>query len=361
MEKEKEIPVILSETSQRILKKCEPILSNKEKQKMWATIDRRTRHIPRYMQRSTWYVAASIAIVAIGSWVLLFNSPFTSNPYTRLSEMVNVDTLKSTQLYIENQQIELGEQVEIQCLPSTNQVEVSSPDGASFKLSVPSGKGTYMQLAVPKGKRAQVILADKSKITLRAQSKLIFPLHFIEKKREVKLEGEAYMQISRNEQQRFITQTNTMEICVLGTEFLVVAYPHSQEQSVVLVKGSVQITPQKGKAVTISPNQKYTYNSSTSKASLLSNVDATPMVSWKENLLIIQNQSLGEVLKTIEGYYNVSFSYNWNELQSIHITGKLDVSVSLNEILENLSKIAPIKIENNRKTIKIEETNLKEH
>jgi len=345
---------IFSEMSYGILKESEPTLSMEEKDQLWKNIDHRTRH---EIHRSVWYyVAASIAIVAIGGWIFLFQSPFGGNPYTRLSELVSIDTLKSTRLYIDDQQVELGEAVEIRCLPATNQIEVIAQDASSFKLSIPSGKETYMQLAVPAGKRAQVILADKSKITIRAKSKFIFPLQFKNERREVKLEGEAYMQIAHNKHQQFVTKTNKMEICVLGTEFLVVAYPHHQEESVVLVKGLVQITPDKGKPVTIYPNQKYTYNSSTFKTSLNSDIDVASAIGWKENLLIIENESLGEVLRKIEEYYNVTFSYDWDELQNIHIAGKLDVSVSLDEILENLSKIAPIKVDNNQRTIKIEKT-----
>jgi Fe2+-dicitrate sensor, membrane component len=341
---------LFSEISYGLLKESEPALSMEEKDQLWKNIDRRTR---QGIHRPVWYyVAASIAILAIGSWMLLSQNPFARNPYTRLSEMVSIDTLKSTRLYIDDQQVELGETVEIRCLPATNQIEVISQDASSFKLSVPSGKETYMQLAVPAGKRAQVILADKSKITIRSKSKFIFPFQFKKDSREVKLEGEAYMQITHNKYQRFIAKTNKMEICVLGTEFLVVAYPHQEEESVVLVKGLVQITPDKGKPVTIYPNQKYTYNGSTFKKSL-SSMEVASAIGWKENLLVVENESLGEVLRKIEEYYNVNFSYNWEEFQNIHITGKLDVSVSLDEILEHLSRIAPITVYNNQKTIKI--------
>ena len=144
-----------------------------------------------------------------------------------------------------------------------------------------------------------------------------------------------------------------MDISVLGTEFLVVAYPHSGEQSVLLVKGSVQVTPEKGKSVIMVPNQKFIYNKTTASAHVAENVNVLPAIAWKENLLIMDSQSLAEVLKTIESHYGIAFSYNWKEMESIHISGKLDISVSLNEVLENISRIAQVTITKEQRTIKI--------
>lgn len=78
-----------------------------------------------------------------------------------------------------------------------------------------------------------------------------------------------------------------MDISVLGTEFLVVAYPHSGEQSVLLVKGSVQVTPEKGESVIMVPNQKFIYNKTTASAHVAENVNVLPAIAWKENLLIM--------------------------------------------------------------------------
>ncbi|MPN07385.1 hypothetical protein SDC9_154655 [bioreactor metagenome] len=59
------------------------------------------------------------------------------------------------------------------------------------------------------------------------------------------------------------------------------------------------------------------------------------------------------MLKTIESHYGIAFSYNWKEMESIHISGKLDISVSLDEVLENISRIAQVTITKEQRTIKI--------
>lgn len=354
MERKSKDSLLFSDTSYRILKDAEPKLSEEEKHLMWANIERRTlqKTTPLFHLRK-WYGVAAIAAVLIIASVISYQTVFRELPYNSLSALVDIDTLKNTRLYFDDQQIELGEHVEIQCLSSTNQLEIRNAGNSSFKLSMPKNKEVYIQLAVPTNKQAHIILADNSKITLKDRSKFIFPFDFEKDKREVKLEGKSYMQITPNKQKRFITKTKYMDICVLGTEFLVVAYPHLREQSVLLVKGSIQVTPQKGKSVMITPHQKFIYDRASTFSHLIKNVDVLPAIAWKEDLLIADNQSLAEVLKMIEDHYNVTLNYDWKEMQNIHISGKLDISVTLDEILENISRIAQVKVIKEQRAIKI--------
>lgn len=334
-----------------LIKKSEPTLTPKEKQAMWDEINRKTSR-PVLQRRILWYAAASVLLflIAGGAWLY---TPVANNPYTRLSAMVNVDTLKNICLYIEDQQIELGEQAEIHCLPATRQIEIRTLNNVSFKLSAPQQDETFLQVAVPAGKRAQIYLADKSKITLREQSKLIFPLQFATHYRKVRLEGEAYMQIARDESRKFSTQTQAMEVSVLGTEFLVSAYANNEEQSVVLVSGCVEVQSVSGEKVKMAPNQKYAYNTATHRQTLDKDVNTAPIISWTEDLLVMKDEPLNNVLKQIEHLYRVNFNYDWNALDHIRINGKLDVSVTLDEVLKNLARIAPIQIKRDQKIITI--------
>lgn len=349
----KEIPPIgfNTELLHSLIQKSEPTLTPGEKQALWTEINSRTsRRI--FRRRTMLYAAASILLLFVVGGTLLYG-PFVNNPYTRLAAMVDVDTLKNIRLYIEDQQIELGEQAEIHCLPATHQIEIRTQNNVSFKLSAPQQGKTFLQVAVPAGKRAQVFLADRSKVTLRAQSKLIFPLQFATNRRKVSLEGEAYMQIAQDKTRKFSTLTPMMEVSVLGTEFLISAYPGNEEQSVVLVSGCVEVEPLSGQKILMAPHQKYAYNTATRRYTLDSNVDTAPFISWVENLLVMKDEPLNNVLKQIERLYHVNFNYDWNAFEQIRINGKLDVSVPLDEVLERLAKIAPIQLNREQRTITI--------
>ncbi len=329
----------------------EPILPENEKRDLWKAIERQTILRSRRSLRTWgWCAAASVLILFVGSWIFFQNS-FQSNPYTRMAGLVDIDTLHNICLYMGEQQVELGGQVEVYCLAATNQVEIKSVNGMSFKLSATEKKETYLQLAVPAGAKAEVILADQSRIMVREQSKFSFPLHLTGKKRKVHLEGEAYMKVARNANKQFVTETRNVNVAVLGTEFLVSAYPKSSEQSVLLVSGKVEVESSQGNRLVLAPNQRYIYNEETQKTSVSSNIDPTLYICWRENLLEIKDEPLSDVLKKIEAIYQTNFSYDWNELAKIRINGKLDVSVPLNELLDRLTKIAPIKLDGEQRKI----------
>lgn len=346
---------ISSEILRKILLKEEPMLSVDEKRSMWHEIELRTLNKPQrkiYPRRVT-YAAASVAILLLSGWIF-FQHFQSSNPYKQLAELVDADTLHSVCLYIGEQHIELDEQVEIRCLPASNEVEIRTVGNASFRLSAPKQKETYLQIAVPSGKKAQVILADQSRITVRERSKLGFPLQLAQQERMVYLDGEAYMKIAHNPQKLFVANTKDIHVAVLGTEFLLSAYSRNTEQSVLLVSGRVEIEPSKGKKVVMSPNERYVLDKATGKTSLTAHVDPTEHICWKEDILRVDNEPLNNVLKKLEGIYHTNLKYDWNELGEIQINGKLDVSVPIDELLEGLSKIAPINID--KKQLKITST-----
>jgi len=336
----------------KLLLKEEPTLTSEEKRSMWHKIELRTFNKPqrKIYPRKIGYAAASVVILLLSGWIFFQNFQ-SNNPYKQLAELVDADTLHSVCLYIGEQHIVLDEQVEVRCLPASNEVEIRTAGNASFRLSAPKQKETYLQIAVPSGKKAQVILADQSKITVRERSKLSFPLQLVRQERKVYLDGEAYMKIAHNPQKRFVANTKDIHVAVLGTEFLLSAYSGNTEQSVLLVSGRVEIEPSQGKRVVMSPNERYVFNKTTGKTSLTANVDPTEHICWKEDILKINNEPLNKVLKQIEAIYHTNLKYDWNELGEIQINGKLDVSIPIDELLERLSKIAPINIDKEQRKI----------
>lgn len=339
-----------SEILKRILKNTEPFLSSQEKQEMWEGIQYCTLRRARLVNIWKWTAAASVVFVALVSWLVL-QTPSYSNSFDKMANLVDADTLRNITLFVDNQKIELKEQVKIRCLGNQNQVEIQSLDGESFIITASNRKSAYMHIGVPQGMKAEVMLADNSIITVRERTKLSFPLLFSSDTRKVYLEGEAYMQITRNKKKRFIAESKNMNVAVLGTEFLLSAYPKSTEQSVLLISGKVEVSPVEGKGRILSPNERYVLDLHSKKAVVNQNVDADLYLCWKENLIEMNNESLSSVLQKIESIYQINFNYNWDKMSAIHINGKLDVSVPLEELLDCLVKIAPIKIDKKNKRI----------
>lgn len=352
------LPDIDPDKLKDIVRKQEPHLRDSEKIEIWEeieklTLNRKQRLIPLWSK----YAAALIILLLSGVALLQWNR--VNAPFLQMADLVQADTLKSLTLFIGDQRVELADNIDLTCLPETDQIEVSAYGKSLFKLSAPEGTRTYLQIAVPKGKKTNVYLADHSKVTVREGSKLTFPLAFEAKKRRIYLEGEAFMKVAHNPSKAFITETKDLNVSVLGTEFLVSAYRGESESSVLLVSGKVEVKPVDGAGTLLLPNQMYVYKKTTAQASVLPDVDPTTHLTWTDDILLMQEEPLNRILERIESIYRIRLIYNPKEMDNICINGKLDISVSADELLERLSRIAPIRYrqENGNRIIESDKNN----
>jgi transmembrane sensor len=113
-----------------------------------------------------------------------------------------------------------------------------------------------------------IILEDKSIVSLRPYSKIAIPKQFQVSKREVYLQGEAFFKVSKNPQRPFLVYNNNVVTEVLGTSFDVKETNGTTEVSVktgrvAVYENSDQVTlnseQKKENGVIITPNQKVTY------------------------------------------------------------------------------------------------------
>ena len=86
-------------------------------------------------------------------------------------------------------------------------------------------------MAVPAGQRAQITLADGTKVWLNAQSTLTYSHDFGRNERNVELDGGAY----------FYVNTETNQVRIVETHFNVCAYRGSNEFTTTLLEGIVDI------------------------------------------------------------------------------------------------------------------------
>ena len=70
----------------------------------------------------------------------------------------------------------------------------------------------------------------------------MYPTYFEDKKREIYVDGEIYIDVTPNPEKPFIIKTSDMGIKVLGTSFNVSAYRDDAEKSIVLVTGKVAVS-----------------------------------------------------------------------------------------------------------------------
>jgi ferric-dicitrate binding protein FerR (iron transport regulator) len=229
------------------------------------------------------------------------------------------------------------------------------------------------ELVVPMGSRAQFTLTDGTVVTLNAGSTLRTDNRFGIKDRIIELEGEGYFKVAKDKLKPFIVKTPYLKVTALGTEFNIKAYSIDETIETTLVNGSVKVEPNSdisnGEITILQPNQKLTFykedsriednskrpagksqteikpvkvQSTASSVRLVKeNVNIEPVVSWKENRWIFENQSLSQMAVDLERKFDVQILFASERLKSYRFTGTI-LAEPIEQVLEVMSFTAPI-------------------
>lgn len=160
----------------------------------------------------------------------------------------------------------------------------------------------------PAGRKSQVFLPDGSMVWLNSASSIEYIEDFIGHKRLVKLKGEAYFDVAKDENKPFIVESNNISIMALGTSFDVRAYEGDETIEVVLVEGKVQVESidDGGKNFTafLEPGEYLKYDNLNKKA-LKGKADLKSEMAWKNGVIHFDRASFEEVVLKLERWYGV--------------------------------------------------------
>lgn len=192
-------------------------------------------------------------------------------------------------------------------------------------------------VAVPAGQRAQITLADGTRVWLNAKSTLTYASNFGRTDRNIMLEGEAFFEVAKNKDIPFYVNTEKNKVRVVGTSFNVCAYKDSKEFETTLVEGVVDIYAV-GKEKPIARLQKNEFFADYDgklKKTVLPSYD---YLRWKEGLYCFDDSELSHILNRLELYYNVKITVKNKKLLSHRYTAKFKEQDGLEHILKVIQK-----------------------
>jgi transmembrane sensor len=162
------------------------------------------------------------------------------------------------------------------------------------KISVVTGKDQ---------KNLLVDLPDGSKIYLNRNSELSYRENFGKNKRDVKLTGEAFFEISPDITKPFIIDAGKASVKVVGTSFNVITNNTESEVEVYVITGKVILSDKSGsQTVALEPGYVGKLNSEKSEKSLNDNPNYR---AWNTGLLVYNRQKLEVVFKDLKRVYNM--------------------------------------------------------
>ena len=222
-----------------------------------------------------------------------------------------------------------------------NSVIITNENGDVIE-NIETTESMNNKLIVPRGKRSSLILSDGTKVWLNAGAEIVFPSSFKGDYRNVQIKGEAYLDVAKDPAKPFIVKTQDFDIKVLGTQFNISSSSSSSENTVVLVEGSVAVDLKNGTIETIKPNQMFSLVGTKVD---IKEVDTNEYTAWKDGLLVFKQQSLQDILKVLERYYDISFDNTNLEFTKNTFSGKLYLSDSLDEMLTSIASLASLNFE----------------
>lgn len=208
--------------------------------------------------------------------------------------------------------------------------------GGYYMMEMRPDKPEPLQsLYVPAGQRAELMLADGTKVWLNSRSSLTFPGSFDGDTRQVKLDGEGYFDVAKNAECPFIVETNQYNVRVLGTEFNVKAYAVDSVWETSLLKGAVEILrpDAEGNGLRLEPNTMARLEGDHLVKGRIKNLNH---FLWREGLICFNNITVGEMFKKLELYFGVNIEVKNDRILKNRYTGKFRTSDGVEHVLKVL-------------------------
>lgn len=173
-------------------------------------------------------------------------------------------------------------------------------------------------ITVPQGQRTDLMLSDGTKVCLNANTRFEYPTTFkTSDNREVKIDGEAYFEVSKDAAHPFIVESPHGKVQVLGTKFYIDSYSAKNEFITSLIEGSVRVSTATEEVI-LHPDERAELKDGRLVLEKIENFD---VYRWKEGLYCFKDMPLKDVFEQFEKYYNVKFIVK-GTIPDIPITGK---------------------------------------
>lgn len=292
----------------------------------------------RKILRGWWYAAAAVVVMAIGLSFYLMNDNLSVEnnkviiePGTQQAQLIFPD---GSIIDVHEEEVNVivdGVKVKYEkgILSYEPTVATQQEEESAVEQPVQSN-----ELVIPRGGENTVVLADGTTVHLNAGSKLTYPVRFAGKRRTVVLQGEAYFEVTKDENRPFVVQTHLGEVTVLGTEFNINAYADANVCYTTLVRGKVSFSASdSGESVTLLPGEQAVATAvSVEKRA----VDLDEYVGWVDGIYTFNNRTLGEIMQTFERWYDIQVYYETPDLRNMTYSGNLKRYGTINSFLDAL-------------------------
>lgn len=204
-------------------------------------------------------------------------------------------------------------------------------------------------VSAEKGQRAFVTLPDSTKVWLNSDTKISYPADYGMEERNVSLEGEAYFEVAKNPEKRFIVKTKGMQVEALGTSFNINAYRDDDKIIASLFSGSVRVSYDDYMAI-LKPHESVKVDLLTHSFSQYKDENIQDIALWRQNEITFDGESLEEITRIMNRLYNTTIYIEDESLKKECYIGTIRNN-SLENFIDIINLTTPVIYENKGDTV----------
>lgn len=203
----------------------------------------------------------------------------------------------------------------------------------------PANPNVQHTLNIPQGRDFRLALSDGSEVWLNGGAQLRYPVRFGDGQRRVELLcGEAYFDVHADPAHPFVVESHGQEISALGTRFNVAG---ERIVTTTLAEGLVRITANGGQTV-LTPGHQAIFDTET-RLTRQRLVDAEEVMAWRTGYIVIENQTLEQVLEKIGAWWGVEWTIAPDVPRGMEFRGKIR-RLELEPTLRRLAHVSGLHI-----------------
>lgn len=301
----------------------------------WRSVNRKIKGVSLVRR---YRVAAACAVFVLASWLIftLNRSPKPVDKPVVTAQVMEKEWrgTKARLLLGEGKVVEL-EMRDTVMETGTSNIRVSNGNVA-YDAKHSDSTVEYNTIQVPRGGIYSLTLSDGTRVFLNSESELTFPVVFSGDRREVRLKGEGFFEVTSDSLHPFVVSTGEMKTRVLGTKFNVMAYPREAFYTT-LVEGKVAVTlTGNDKSFVLKPNQQAMWQEGSTTVAIR-DVDAMSYIGWRDGLLVLDEVPLDDIMKKLCRWYDMEYEYRDTLEEDYTFTGKVKQGDDLKKVLETLT------------------------
>ncbi len=304
----------------------------------------------RGLRLLTTFAAAAAIVLFVALFFQKNKNPKASNDV--LAELEHIEPGKPAAELI----LSGGEVVPIDAIAQSNikdqEVAINNKNGELVydQLNATAVATVQMNtLRVPRGGEYKLTLSDGTKVWLNAETELTYPVAFAGDHRTVKLQGEAYFDVTHNPEKPFIVESGNQCIEVLGTSFNVSAYQTDEQIVTTLVEGKVNVSVEQNhqmKSVVLRPEEQLV-NELESNELKVYEVDTYTYTSWKDGRFVFRNETLEHMMTQLARWYQVDVIFKSEESKQLRFSGDFERYSELNDFLKLMAAETSVTVDLN--------------